>query len=173
MLPDFHCQPINFYVVYCIQYTGFCFNWRDNMNQNTVAIGVFGVVVTAALAFNQAQPPEQAQVNSSGKGVIESTVLSHVNSNAAKVVASLGGPSEPQKEQPTEEQSTKMMTVVKSQHNSHNLTSTHEQPADHYSASQPKHHGHEHVKPRRRLEDNSLMPPGEPKKPLPELSEKN
>ncbi len=39
--------------------------------------------------------------------------------------------------------------------------------ADHDSSHQAQHHGHEHRHPRRHPEDNSIIPPGEPKKPLP------
>lgn len=42
-------------------------------------------------------------------------------------------------------------------------------PADHDSSHQAQHHGHEHHHPRRHPEDNSIMPPGEPKKPLPKI----
>ena len=45
------------------------------------------------------------------------------------------------------------------------VAQSHQLPADHRSASQPKAHGHENQ--RRHPEDNSLLPPGEPKKPLP------
>jgi len=43
----------------------------------------------------------------------------------------------------------------------------HNKPADHDGNRQAKHHGHEHEKVRRHPEDNSIIPPGEPKKPLP------
>ncbi len=42
-------------------------------------------------------------------------------------------------------------------------------PADHDSSHQAQHHSHEHHHPRRHPEDNSIMPPGEPKKPLPKI----
>ncbi len=42
-----------------------------------------------------------------------------------------------------------------------------QKPADHASTNQANHHGHEHQQPRRHPEDNSIIPPGEPKKPLP------
>ncbi len=43
----------------------------------------------------------------------------------------------------------------------------HSKPADHDGNRHAKHHGHEHEKVRRHPEDNSIIPPGEPKKPLP------
>ena len=49
----------------------------------------------------------------------------------------------------------------------HKNQSQHNKPADHDGNRQAKHHGHEHEKVRRHPEDNSIIPPGEPKKPVP------
>ena len=53
-----------------------------------------------------------------------------------------------------------------------NIARQHNKPADHMSANLPEHHGHEHDQPRRHPIDNSIMPPGEPKKPLPTEKDK-
>ncbi len=56
---------------------------------------------------------------------------------------------------------------------SQNLIIENQQPVEHTSTYQAHHHTHEHKEPRRHPEDNSLIPPGEPKKPLPNYKGEN
>jgi hypothetical protein len=145
-----------------------CFNWRLKMNKSKIALGVLCVVVTATLVYKQAQSPEQAKQDSISDVVKESRGVPTANLESANALPRSSSLSDTVQAQSSEAQNTRVTSAVKSQNKSNHLPSTHEQPADHRSASQPKHHGHEHAQPKRHPEDNSIIPPGEPKKPVPE-----
>ena len=137
------------------------------MNKNKIALGVLSAVIITGFAYQQMPLSNQDQQGANSNLIeevnkptlasenvsittknssIDSTLLTHPQSNDVQINTDIISASSSQ---------TKTRVVVKSP----------QLPADHHSASQPKAHGHEHQ--RRHPEDNSLLPPGEPKKPLP------
>lgn len=141
------------------------------MNKSKVALGIICVVVTATLAYNQAQSPEQVQLGKNGEVVIGASDESEsiASTNHATPVASSVDTSNLE---PIEAQTASVSGLSENQKNNNYLARAHDQPADHHGATQPKPHGHEHVAQHRHPEDNSIIPPGEPKKPLPEQKPK-
>jgi len=144
------------------------------MNKSKVALGILCVVVTATLAYNQAQSPEQVQLGKNGGVVIGASDESESigSTNYATPAASSVDTSNSVQVESVEAQTASVSGSADNQKNNNFLARAHDQPADHRGASQPKHHGHEHVAQQRHPEDNSIRPPGEPKKPLPEQKPK-
>lgn len=138
-----------------------------SMNRNKVALGVLCVVVTAILAYNQTQQLGPVKQSSSSTVLKEENNVSLSASLDSTVNNSLAT-TELKKIQLDGIKTTSLSSSVNKKNSSNHLPSIYVQPADHHSALQPKHHGHEHVQPQRHPEDNSIIPPGEPKKPLPE-----
>jgi hypothetical protein len=139
------------------------------MNKSTIVLGVLCVAVTATLVYNQAQLPEQVQQGSSDAvdiGLINPATVKN-NTNKIGSVDSSIGTSAQVKVQLTKDPHVSDVSAIKDKNNHDYLASAHEKPADHRSDTQPKPHGHEHSIQRRNREDNSLIPPGEPKKSLP------
>lgn len=141
------------------------------MNKSKVALGVLCVVVTATLAYNQAKLPEQVQPDENGEVVIGASDLSEsiANTNDTALVSN---PADISNFVQVESIEAQTASVSRSAKNKNYLGNGLAQPADHRSASQPKHHGHEHDAQQRHPEDNSIIPPGEPNKPLPEQQPK-
>jgi hypothetical protein len=141
------------------------------MNKTKVALGVLCVVVTAAFAYDQiqSQTPEPGLETTNGKVLnnastrksteptpIERGLDKNTTLSAPPSVPSLGV-SNPPVGSPVASSNNKVRVQAQS----------HNKPADHSGARQPKAHGHEHEQQRRHPEDNSIIPPGEPKKPVP------
>jgi len=137
------------------------------MNRNKVALGVLCVVVTATLAYNQTQQLGQVKQSSSSIVLKEENNVS-LSASLDSTVSNSLAPAELKEIQLDEIKTTSLSSSVNKQNASNHLPSTYVQPAEHRSARQPKHHGHEHAQQQRHPEDNSIIPPGEPKKPLPE-----
>lgn len=154
-------------IVYCIQYTVYGIN---QMNKNKIALGVLSVVITAGLIYSQLPLSDDAQQisnNNSVEAASKSTVANAVKNTTTKnnrAGSTLLNSTQPNDVQDSAEISASN-TLASSQNKKSVIAKSHQQPADHRSASQPKAHGHENQ--HRHPEDNSLIPPGEPKKPLP------
>jgi len=138
------------------------------MNKNKIILAVLCVAVTAAVAYQQTRSPEQVQQSTADKV--------HLGDNQP---APVKGVERVQQERGAAESRQSTASTAASTHRNVNpeakrenkvsaLSQSHDKPADHNSARQPKAHGHEHAQQRRHPEDNSIIPPGEPKKPLPE-----
>ena len=139
-------------------------------NKTKVALGILFVGITAGLIYNQIQPANQAQ-----QDIGDKTALTSTNEGLADSAQLTATPLNTVNNsgQNTEGNSDAISAVAlsaSSESNARLLANKHQQPADHRSAQQPKAHGHENQ--RRHPENNSLIPPGEPKKPLPEQETK-
>ncbi len=143
------------------------------MNKNKVAIGVIVAAIITTLAYNQTQQPEQPEQSSNTESVRDVNKGTLASSSSDRTVTSPPDAAERNETQIDEVKTASVSSSVTSQNNRKHLASAHEQPADHSGSSQPKHHGHEHSQQRRHPEDNSIIPPGEPKKPLPEQEDKS
>jgi hypothetical protein len=138
------------------------------MNKNKIALGVLCAAIVVGLIYNQdeSENDNQQGVNSKilgegGKSTLTNTLESSTNkdsitesvllSNTDSAVVQVGNSTSP------------ATSAMISENKSSVQVHEHEQPTDHLSEQQPKAHGHENQ--RRNREDNSLMPPGEPKKP--------
>ncbi|MCJ8296237.1 MAG: hypothetical protein MJK15_17700 [Colwellia sp.] len=134
-------------------------------NKTKVALGILFVGITAGLIYNQIQPANQAQ-----QDIGDKTALTSTNEGLADSAQLTATPLNTVNNsgQNTEGNSDAISAVAlsaSSESNARLLANKHQQPADHRSAQQPKAHGHENQ--HRHPENNSLIPPGEPKKPLP------
>ena len=142
------------------------------MNKTKVALGILFVGITAGLIYNQMQPGNQAQQGQEDKTALTSTLVS--TSNNKGLADSVQLTAIPSNAVNSRVQNSDTISSVDSSTSSQNnaifLENKHQLPADHRSAQQPKHHGHENQ--RRHPENNALIPPGEPKKPLPEQEAK-
>ncbi|NQZ25946.1 MAG: hypothetical protein HRT55_06485 [Colwellia sp.] len=144
---------------------------NKSMNKTKVALGILFVGITAGLIYNQIQPANQAQHGIEDKKVLTSTLESSSKNdgladNAQLTATPLNTVNNSRKN--TEGDSDVISAAAPSANSDSNarlLANKHQQPADHRSAQQPKAHGHENQ--HRHPENNSLIPPGEPKKPLP------
>jgi len=142
------------------------------MNKTKVALSVVCVVAIAALAYNQAQtqPPEPVLQATKGEVLNQApttkgTEHTRLERGSAENTPLSAPPSIPS---PGVGNAPVGTPVAKSSNKVRVQTESHNKPADHSGARQPKAHGHEHAQQRRHPEDNSVIPPGEPKKPLPE-----
>ena len=137
------------------------------MNKTKVSFGILFVGITAGLIYNQMQPAQQGQQD-------KTTLISTSTSNNKRLADSVQITATPSNIVHNSVQNSDAISSVdsstSSQNNARVLTNKHQLPADHRSAQQPKHHGHENQ--RRHPENNSLIPPGEPKKTLPEQGTK-
>lgn len=146
------------------------------MKNSNVVIVLCCIVVTAGLAYNQLSAPEQtnkgthhsAGADDKSLSLTSNTKIEHSLSHS-QGNASVDSLPEPKSLNP----SAKNTLVNIEAKNQSVQTQNHEKPADHLSASQPKAHGHEHSQHQRHPEDNSIIPPGEPKKPVPEQINKS
>jgi hypothetical protein len=139
------------------------------MNKNKVALGVLFTALLAGFLYNQVPLSDQVKQginsdlteeisksasvsttenNTIENSTIESNQLAVSQSKYVEPIADII------QSKPLESDQNKVKIT----------TQSHEKPADHRSAAQPKAHGHENQ--RRNPEDNSLIPPGEPKKPI-------
>ena len=142
------------------------------MTKTKVALGILFVGITAGLIYNQIQPANQAQQGKGEKTALTSTLEStSINTNeglADSAQLTAAPPNTMNNSGKNTEGNSDAISAVapsaSSQSNAKLLANKHQQPADHRSAQQPKAHGHENQ--RRHPENNSLIPPGEPKKPL-------
>ncbi len=141
------------------------------MNKTAITIGILSLMVTAALVYKQVQQEsnEQAVLEQSGSSTLS---LEAVNENS-DITPSPIELAEPVIIQSSGAQAVKVTSLTSKTNTANSAASSHDEPADHRGAAEPKHHGHEHAEPRRRPEDNSIIPPGEPKKPLPESKGNN
>ncbi|WP_057832613.1 hypothetical protein [Colwellia sp. TT2012] len=142
-----------------------------SMNKTKVALAILFVGITAGLIYNQIQPANQAQQGKEDQSAVTST-FSGGSKNEELVDSALltATPSNivNKSGQNTKGNSDAIHSVdssASSEISARVLANKHQQPADHRSAQQPKPHGHENQ--RRHPENNSLIPPGEPTKPLP------
>jgi hypothetical protein len=139
------------------------------MNKNKVALGVLFTALAAGFLYSQVPLSNQVKQGTNSdlteeisKSASVSTTEHITIENSAidsnQLAASQSKDGEP------------IADIIQSkylemdQNKAKVTTQSHEKPADHRSASQPKAHGHENQ--RRNPEDNSLIPPGEPKKPI-------
>ena len=144
---------------------------NKSMNKTKVALGILFVGITAGLIYNQIQPANQTQHGIGDKTALTSTLEITSNNdgladNAQLTATPLNTVNNSRKN--TEGDSDVISAAAPSANSDSNarlLANKHQQPADHRSAQQPKAHGHENQ--HRHPENNSLIPPGEPKKPLP------
>lgn len=128
---------------------------------NKVALGVVCAALATVLIYNQQEPASELQLK-----VIEQVSKSRLSNTFENTMNKESIPDSTllTNEEPRYGNSTSSTTLSVSSQNQENVQA-HEQPADQFSGQQPKAHGHENQ--RRNREDNSLIPPGEPKKPLP------
>jgi hypothetical protein len=160
----------NFMIAYCIQYTVLLVGVYI-MNKNKIALGVLFAVVTAGFVYSQVPLSNQAKQDTNSdiaEKVIKSASMSAAENNMIQTSASDNNHLTASRSEDVQQdvdiiQSKALVSV---QNKVKATRQSHEKPADHRSASQPKAHGHENQ--RRHPEDNSLIPPGEPKKPLSE-----
>ena len=149
---------------------------NKGMNKTKVALGILFVGITAGLIYNQIQPANQAQHGVEDKTALTSTLESTSNNDGLADNAQLTATpsntvnSSGKNIEGNSDAISAVALSADSQSNARLLANKHQQPADHRSAQQPKAHGHEHQG--RHPENNSLIPPGEPKKPLPEQEAK-
>jgi len=146
------------------------------MNKTKVALGLTCVVAIAALAYNQIQTQPLEPVLQVTKGKVlnqaptKSTEHTRLERGTAENSQLSAPPSIPS---PSVGNVPVGTPIVQSNNKASVQARSHNKPADHSGASQPKHHGHEHAQQKRHAEDNSIIPPGEPKKPLPEKNNNN
>jgi hypothetical protein len=137
---------------------------------NKVVLGVVCAAIVAGLIYNQQESVSEPLLS------VDSEILEKVNKSrlANTLESSTNKESTPSNILLTEVQSADFTddnsaSSIASSADSSNQVNVqaqkHEQSADHFSDQQPKAHGHENQ--RRNREDNSLIPPGEPKKALP------
>ncbi len=150
-----------------------CFNWRFTMNKNKIALGVIFATIITTLAYNQSQQPEQLEQSSNSKTVKDANKVILPSSNSGSTVISSSSAAIRSEVRVSEAQTASVSSSVRNQTNSNHLPRAPEEAADYLSSTQPKHHGHEHNQQRRHPEDGSLIPPGEPKKALPEQEDKS
>ena len=141
------------------------------MNKNKIALGVLCAVLVSGFVYQQMSLSSQDQqgTNSNSAEEVDKAILaSAVESSSTKTTTTNSGidrtlltPLQSSEVQANAESSSATSSKAKDRV----VAQSHQLPADHRSASQPKAHGHENQ--RRHPEDNSLLPPGEPKKPLP------
>lgn len=138
------------------------------MNNNKVVLGVICGVIAAGIIYSQAPPSNQINegegtelLEEANNGTLSSTTDIATSQNSAIESTLLTLSQQGLGENNTD---VKAVASVSSQAKISVLKHSHQKPADHQSASQPKAHGHENQ--RRHPEDNSLIPPGEPKKPV-------
>ncbi|GAW94551.1 MULTISPECIES: hypothetical protein [Colwellia] len=144
---------------------------NKSMNKNKVIFGILFVGIAAGLIYNQIQPANQAQQGKEDTSALSSTLVG--SSNNEGLVDSALLTATPSNTVNNSGQNTKgnsdaihsLDSSASSEISARVVVNKHQQPADHRSAQQPKPHGHENQ--RRHPENNSLIPPGEPKKPLP------
>jgi len=146
------------------------------MDKNKIALGALFSAVTAGLVYSQI-PLSQQDKQDINSGLVEKVGESALVNTAENNTIQTSGIDSRQltASQSKGVQGSGDIIQSKSLASDQNKTKvafqSHEKPADHRSASQPKIHGHENQ--RRNPEDNSLIPPGEPKKPLPDATGKS
>ena len=145
---------------------------NKSINKTKVVVGILFLGVAAGLIYNQIQPANQAQQDKEDNTALTSTLDSSSNNEGLADNAQLTAtPSNTVNNSlQSDDTNSSVDSSASNQKNVSVLANKHQLPADHRSASQPKPHGHE--KQRRHPEDNSLIPPGEPKKPLPNKDNK-
>jgi len=145
------------------------------MNKSKIALVAICVVVTAALAYNQAQLSEHVEQAENDKVLNQIPTSKSIDGTRLERGAAKNKPlsAPPSIPSPIVGNADLATPVVKSNDKASVQAQSHNKPADHSGANQPKHHGHEHAQQRRHPEDNSIIPPGEPKKPLPEQKNNN
>jgi len=139
------------------------------MNKNKIAVGVLFTALIAGFMYSQTPQSNQAKKDTNSDLVEKISKTASESATEDNTLQSSGTESK----QLTASQSKDAQrsvdiiqnkSIASVQNKTKVTTQSHEKPADHRSASQPKAHGHENQ--RRNPEDNSLIPPGEPKKPI-------
>ncbi|KGJ91177.1 hypothetical protein [Colwellia psychrerythraea] len=139
------------------------------MNKNKIALGVLCAVLASGFVYQQmslSNQDQQGTNRSSAEEVNKPTVASAIeNSTPTTTHSGIDRPLLAPPQPSDIHVNTDSSSVTSSKTKDRVVAQSHQLPADHRSASQPKAHGHENQ--HRHPEDNSLLPPGEPKKPLP------
>ncbi len=157
-------------IAYCIQYTVLLVGVYK-MNKNKIVLGVLCAVLVSGFVYQQIPVSNQDQqgVNSnSAEEVNKATLANAIESSTNKTTTTNSDFDRPLLTTPQASEvqaNADGSLATSSKTNDRVVSQSHQLPADHHSASQPKTHGHENQ--HRHPEDNSLIPPGEPKKPLP------
>lgn len=139
---------------------------NKSIQKTKVALGILFVGVIAGLIYNQMKPANQAPQGKEDKTTLTSTLLSTSKVLADSAQLTVTPPNTVNNSAQKNNAISSVESSTSSQNNTKVLANKHQLPADHHNAQQPKHHGHENQ--RRHPENNSLIPPGEPKKKLPE-----
>ncbi|PKI13042.1 hypothetical protein [Colwellia sp. 12G3] len=148
------------------------------MDKSKVVLGIICAAIVAGLIYNQEESASEIEqgvtsqaLEQSNKSTLTNTLESSINKESISEPTLLTG------QESVDRQHNSSTSSIVSSKTSQNIVSvlakTDDKPADHFSDNQPKHHGHEHEQQRRNPEDNSIIPPGEPKKPLPEPQSKH
>jgi len=139
------------------------------MNKNKIALGVLFTALIAGFMYSQTPQSNQAKQDTNSDLVEKISKTASESATEDNTIQSSGTDSSDLTASRSEDVQRDVdiiqsKSLASGQQKAKVTTQSHEKPADHRSASQPKAHGHENQ--RRNPEDNSLIPPGEPKKPI-------
>ncbi|PKG85367.1 hypothetical protein CXF85_07200 [Colwellia sp. 75C3] len=147
------------------------------MNKNKVLLGVICAAIATGFIYNQQESANESQLGVNSEVIEQSSKSKLTNAldsttNKESITDGTLVTAVASEELQDDNATSLIIPSISSQQKVSVLSKADNKPSDHFSENQPKHHGHEHDQQKRHPEDNSIIPPGEPKKPLPEQQSK-